>query len=187
MFHYFLVPLADKYSGLNVFRYLTFRGGAAVVTALVISFIIGPMLIRWLKMNQGKGQPIRTDGPQRHIIEKQGTPTMGGLMILISVTIATLLWADLTNGYVWVVLMVTLGVRRARLYRRLSESDQAHVGGRQRQVQAAVPVRCRGRGGHVHRPASGARAVADASGISVLQGPVPPDLGWFYVVFGALS
>ena len=85
MFHYFLVPLSDRIGVFNVFRYITFRAGGAIMTALLIAFVFGPAMIRWLRLKQGKGQPIRTDGPQRHIIEKQGTPTMGGLLILISI------------------------------------------------------------------------------------------------------
>ena len=109
MLHYFLVPLADEFKFFNVFRYITFRTGGAIMTALVIAFVIGPPLIRWLKMKQGKGQPIREDGPQRHILEKKGTPTMGGFMILFALAISTMLWADLTNAYVWIVMGVTLG------------------------------------------------------------------------------
>jgi phospho-N-acetylmuramoyl-pentapeptide-transferase len=109
MLHYFLVPLADEFQPFNVFRYITFRTGGAIMTALIIAFVIGPPLIRWLKIKQGKGQPIREDGPQRHLLEKKGTPTMGGFMILIALAISTLLWADLTNGYVWTVLGVALG------------------------------------------------------------------------------
>lgn len=95
-----LVPFADDFQLFNVFRYITFRTGGAIMTAVIIAFVIGPGLIRWLKMKQGKGQPIREDGPQRHILEKKGTPTMGGLMILIAVTVSTILWADLRNLYV---------------------------------------------------------------------------------------
>ena len=108
MLHYFLVPLADNFAVLNVFRYITFRAGGAVVTALLIAFWMGPGIINWLRRKQGKGQPIRTDGPQRHIVEKQGTPTMGGLLILVSSLVATILWADITDPYVWVVLFVTV-------------------------------------------------------------------------------
>ncbi len=109
MLYNLLVPFADKFTFLNVFRYLTFRTAGAVITAMLISFLFGPTLIRWLKVKQGKGQPIRSDGPARHIVEKQGTPTMGGLLILISLVLATVLWADLSNAYVWIVLFVTLG------------------------------------------------------------------------------
>jgi phospho-N-acetylmuramoyl-pentapeptide-transferase len=103
-----LVHLLGHVGLLNIFRYITFRAGGAVITALLIAFIFGPAMIRWLRARQGKGQPIRADGPQRHIVEKQGTPTMGGLLILISSVGATLLWADLSQIYVWVVLFVTL-------------------------------------------------------------------------------
>src|SRR6195952_1576380 len=103
-----LLPHADQIAFLRLFKYLTFRAGGAVLTALFVAFVIGPGLIRWLKQKQGKGQPIRTDGPQRHILEKQGTPTMGGLLILVPSVAATLLWADLSNPYVWIVLFVTV-------------------------------------------------------------------------------
>ena len=109
MLYNLLAPLAEQFSGLNLFRYITFRSGGAVLTALFISFIIGPSVIRWLRSKQAEGQPIREDGPQSHLLTKKGTPTMGGVLILIALTSATLLWADLTNGYVWVVLFVTLG------------------------------------------------------------------------------
>ena len=109
MFFNVLFPLADEISVFNLFRYLTFRTGGAVLTALLVSFICGPAVIRWLRVRQGSGQPIRNDGPERHIIDKAGTPTMGGFLILLALTVATLLWADITSGYVWVVLLVTLG------------------------------------------------------------------------------
>ena len=103
-----LTPFADAFGPLNIFRYLTFRTGGAIMTALLISFIIGPAMIRRLKALQGAGQPIRDDGPETHY-KKRGTPTMGGLMMLIAISIATLLWVDLTNAYAWIVLFVTLG------------------------------------------------------------------------------
>ena len=93
---------------LNLIRYQSFRTGAAVATALFIGLIIGPRFIGWLRVRQGKGQPIRADGPQTHLA-KRGTPTMGGLMILISVVISMLLWMDLTNPFVWACLAVTVG------------------------------------------------------------------------------
>src|ERR1044072_6057073 len=102
-----LLTHTDQLAFFRLFGYLTFRAGAAVITALVIAFWINPMLIRWLKVKQGKGQPIRIDGPQRHIIEKAGTPTMGGLLILIPWVGSTLLWASLSNRYVWIALLVT--------------------------------------------------------------------------------
>src|SRR5260370_18515591 len=97
---YLLYPLADVFSPLNLFRYLTFRSIAAFLTALILSFLIGGGLIRWLRSKQAQGQPIREDGPAGHIVSKKGTPTMGGLLILIALSVATLLWADLTNKYI---------------------------------------------------------------------------------------
>jgi phospho-N-acetylmuramoyl-pentapeptide-transferase len=108
MFYNLLYPLSDSVSAFNIFQYLTFRTGAAVITALLISFVLGPSLIRMLRARQGKGQPIRSDGPESHL-SKQGTPTMGGVLILLGVIVATLLWADMTNPYVWVLLVVTVG------------------------------------------------------------------------------
>ncbi|WP_439817451.1 phospho-N-acetylmuramoyl-pentapeptide-transferase [Zavarzinia sp. CC-PAN008] len=104
-----LAPLADQFPVFNVFRYLTFRTGAAVLTALLVTFLAGPHVIAWLKRRQGKGQPIRTDGPKSHIINKQGTPTMGGFLILLGLSVGVLLWSDLSSGYVWAVFLVTLG------------------------------------------------------------------------------
>ncbi|MGE3067467.1 MAG: phospho-N-acetylmuramoyl-pentapeptide-transferase [Hyphomicrobiaceae bacterium] len=104
---YELVNFADQIGPLNVFRYITFRTGGAIMTALLFVFLFGPAIIDLLRVKQGKGQPIREDGPQTHLA-KRGTPTMGGLMILMGVTVSTLLWANLSNGYVWIVLFVTL-------------------------------------------------------------------------------
>jgi phospho-N-acetylmuramoyl-pentapeptide-transferase len=105
---YWLTELSDKVSFLNVFRYITFRTGGSVVTALVFVFLFGQPIIDLLRIKQGKGQPIRTDGPQSHLVSKKGTPTMGGLMILSGLFVSTLLWANPMNPYVWVVLGVTL-------------------------------------------------------------------------------
>ena len=93
---------------LNLIRYQTFRTGAAVATALIVGWIIGPKFIGWLRVRQGKGQPIRADGPQTHLA-KRGTPTMGGLMILTAMSLAILLWMDLSSPFVWACLFVTLG------------------------------------------------------------------------------
>src|SRR3712207_3956956 len=106
---FWLVDLSDRVGAFNVFRYITFRTGGAVVTAAVFVFLCGPAIINLLRLMQGKGQPIRTDGPQSHIVSKRGTPTMGGLMILSGLVVSTLLWANLSNRYVWIVLGVTLG------------------------------------------------------------------------------
>nr|CRH06760.1 phospho-N-acetylmuramoyl-pentapeptide transferase [Candidatus Magnetococcus massalia] len=109
MLYHLLYPLHEAWTPLNIFQYITFRTIMAVLTALIISFVLGPPLIRKLQSLQGKGQPIRNDGPERHIIEKAGTPTMGGTLILLAVVVATLLWADLYNPYIWLTLLATLG------------------------------------------------------------------------------
>jgi len=108
--------LAEEFKFNNIFRYQTFRTGGSVMTALFIAFIIGPSLIRWLRSKQGKGQPIRQDGPQSHIVTKVGTPTMGGFMILIATIVSVLLWADLSNQLVWAVLFVTVGFGAVGFY-----------------------------------------------------------------------
>ena len=108
MLYNLLTPYAHSFALFNLMRYLTFRTGCAIATSLIISLCIGPSVIRWLKSKQGSGQPIRTDGPETHL-KKQGTPTMGGLMILASIAVSTLLWADLSDRYIWIVLLVTIG------------------------------------------------------------------------------
>src|ERR1700752_5163276 len=110
-----LVDFADKVSAFNVFPYIPFRTGGALITSALIVFILGPAIIASLRVRQGKGQPIRADGPQTHF-KKAGTPTMGGLMILSGIVISSLLWTNLTNIYVWVVLLVTLGFGAIGLY-----------------------------------------------------------------------
>ena len=105
---YELARFSADISALNVFKYITFRTGGAIVTALLFVMLFGRPMIDHLRVRQGKGQPIRDDGPQSHIIKKRGTPTMGGLMILTGLTVSTLLWANWQNVYVWIVLGVTL-------------------------------------------------------------------------------
>jgi len=104
---YELVNFSDQIGVLNVFRYITFRTGGAIFTSLIFVMLFGPGIIDLLRVKQGRGQPIREDGPETHLL-KSGTPTMGGLMILAGVTVATLLWANLSNPYIWIVLGVTL-------------------------------------------------------------------------------
>ena len=106
MLYHLLYPLRDAFSGFNVFRYITFRSAGAVLTALIVSFLLGPSMIAWLRRLK-VGQQVRGDGPQTHLT-KQGTPTMGGLLIIASLATSVLLWSDLTNKYVWVVLFATL-------------------------------------------------------------------------------
>ncbi len=105
---YLLGDFSDQSQVFNLFRYITFRTGGAIVTAMLVVFILGPSLIQSLRVRQGKGQPIREDGPKTHLLTKKGTPTMGGLMILLGLCVATVLWANPYNPYVWIVLTVTL-------------------------------------------------------------------------------
>ncbi len=105
---YELGNYAGDVGALNVFKYITFRTGGAIITGLLVVFLFGRPLIDLLRLKQGKGQPIREDGPQSHLLTKKGTPTMGGLMILLGLVVATLLWANWASAYVWIVLGVTL-------------------------------------------------------------------------------
>jgi phospho-N-acetylmuramoyl-pentapeptide-transferase len=109
MLYHALFSLFGHLSFTNVFRYITFRTGGAILTALIISFVMGKPLINWLKSKQGEGQPIREDGPASHLLTKKGTPTMGGCLILTAIVMSTLLWMDFANGFVWILLGVTLG------------------------------------------------------------------------------
>jgi len=108
MLYHIGLELAPDLSFFNLFRYITFRTGAALITSAFIVFLLGPRMIASLKVRQGKGQPIRADGPESHFV-KAGTPTMGGLIILTAVLFSSLLWGNLASVYVWVVLIVTLG------------------------------------------------------------------------------
>jgi phospho-N-acetylmuramoyl-pentapeptide-transferase len=178
-----LVPLADEYQVFNLFRYLTFRTGGAVMTALVISFVIGPAVINWLRAQQRDGQPIRDDGPVTHLTKK-GTPTMGGLLILIALSISTLLWADLENGYVWSVLLVTGGfglIGFADDYLKLSRRNSKGLPGR---VKLVLQVLIGG---------AAAYAISQLSDSPTSLGLSVPfvkdlllDLGWFFFPFAIL-
>lgn len=109
MLYHLFTPFIESVPFFNLFRYITFRTGGALLTALIMSFVFGPSFIRWLKRKQKHGQPIREDGPQSHLITKIGTPTMGGFLILSTLIASTLLWANLSHSYIWVVLFVTFG------------------------------------------------------------------------------
>ncbi|MCF2515657.1 phospho-N-acetylmuramoyl-pentapeptide-transferase [Sphingomonas sp. G124] len=163
---------------LNLIRYISFRAGAATATALAIGLLFGPMFIRWLRAKQGKGQPIRADGPQSHLA-KRGTPTMGGLLILISVATSVLLWMDLTNVYVWSCLLVTGGFGLIGFlddYDKVKKAHHAGLRGRTRLfLEFAIAgfatwLMVRMSGTHLYLP--------------FVQGAVI-DLSWAYIAFGA--
>jgi phospho-N-acetylmuramoyl-pentapeptide-transferase len=135
MLLHLLYPFAEQFGPLNLFRYITFRSGGAVVTALLISFVFGPRVIAWLKKKQGEGQPIRLDGPESHLVRKKGTPTMGGFLILLACLGSTLLWADLSNGYVWIVIFVTAafgGVGFFDDYKKLTKRSSSGLSGKRK-------------------------------------------------------
>ena len=134
----FLLPFRTI---LNVFRYITFRTGGAMFTGGLFVFLFGPWIIDNLRLRQGKGQPIRTDGPQSHLVTKKGTPTMGGLMILYGITVSTLLWANWANWYVWIVLFVTLSYGAIGFYDdylKVSRARSAGVSGKLRFLAEVV-------------------------------------------------
>ena len=162
----------------NLIRYISFRAGGASATALLIGLLLGPTFISWLRAKQGKGQPIRSDGPQSHLA-KRGTPTMGGLLILTSVSISVLLWMDLTNQYVWACLLVTAGfglIGWLDDYDKVRKAHHAGLSGKTRLalefliagVATWIMVRTGGTG--LHLP---------------FVKETVADLGWFYIVFGA--
>ena len=163
---------------LNLIRYISFRAGAATATALAIGLLLGPVFIRWLRAKQGKGQPIRADGPQSHLA-KRGTPTMGGLLILISVAISVLLWMDLTNVYVWACLLVTAGFGLIGFLDDYDKVKKAHHAGLSARMRLflefaiaglATWLMVRMSGTHLYMP--------------FVQGAVI-DLSWAYIAFGA--
>ncbi len=163
---------------LNLFRYITFRAGGATATALIIGLLIGPKFIGWLRIRQGKGQPIRIDGPQSHL-SKRGTPTMGGLMILTSVAITMLLWMDFTNRYLWACFLITVGFGLIGFlddYDKVTKSSHKGVSGRTRLLAEFVVA------------SIGCYIILQGTGtdlyIPFYRGPVI-DLGIFYIVFGA--
>ena len=163
---------------LNLFRYITFRAGGATATALFLGLLIGPKFIGWLRVRQGKGQPIRDDGPQSHLA-KRGTPTMGGLMILTSVTIAMLLWMDFTNRYLWACLFITVGFGLIGFlddYDKVKKSSHKGVSGRARLIAEFIVA---GLGCWIITYGADTQLY-----IPFYRGPVV-DLGPFYVVFAA--
>jgi phospho-N-acetylmuramoyl-pentapeptide-transferase len=187
---YWLIDLSNTIPGfgglhpfLNVFRYITFRTGGAVFTGALFVFLFGPWIIDHLRLRQGKGQPIRTDGPQSHIVSKKGTPTMGGLMILSGLVVSTVLWANPLNPYVWIVLAVTLGFGFVGFYDDyLKVTQQNHSGfaGRIRlAIEAVIAlVAC-------YALTKLGRDVASTSLVIPFFKDVVINFGWAFVVFGA--
>jgi len=180
---YYLSQFSDVFGPLNVFRFLTFRTAGAVITALFFIFLFGPSMIKKLRVKQGRGQPIREDGPISHLLTKQGTPTMGGLMILGGFVLATLLWANLTNPYVWVVLMVTIGFGAIGFYDdylKVSRASHSGFGGRKRLALEAIIA-----GVAVFFLSSLSTPELSNSLLVPFVKDWAIDLGWFFIAFGA--
>jgi len=193
---YWLSGFSEHFEALNVFRYITFRTGGAVATALMFVFFFGPSTISWLRVKQGKGQPIRDDGPQSHL-SKRGTPTMGGLMILSGLFFSALLWGNLSNPYVWAVLFVTLGFGAIGFYDDyLKVTKQSHKGfsGRARLAfefvvaVIAVFVMSEAAGAHflgnLFSPTALPSKLATSVAFPFFKDLLLP-LSWFFLVFGA--
>jgi phospho-N-acetylmuramoyl-pentapeptide-transferase len=180
---YWISSFSDSLSVLNVFRYLTVRTGGATVTALIFVFLLGPTIINLLRLKQGKGQPIRADGPASHLLTKKGTPTMGGLMILSGALVGVLLWGNLTNAYVWIVLSVTIGFGLVGFYDDyLKVTKQTHGGFA---GQARLLIEALIAGAACYAFASLGRQPFSTSLTFPLFKELIVDLGWFFVVFGA--
>jgi phospho-N-acetylmuramoyl-pentapeptide-transferase len=163
---------------LNLLRYLSFRAGGAVATSLVIGLLIGPKFIGWLRLRQGKGQPIRSDGPQTHLA-KVGTPTMGGLMILTALSVSVLLWMDFSNRYVWSCLFVTLGFGLIGFlddYDKVTKRSHKGVSGK---VRLLLEFTVAGLASWIILDGTGTQLY-----VPFYNGPVI-DLGPFYIVFAA--
>jgi phospho-N-acetylmuramoyl-pentapeptide-transferase len=186
---YWLFELSNTVPGLgvfrtflNVFRYITFRTGGAIVTGALFVFLFGPWIIDHLRLRQGKGQPIRADGPQSHLV-KIGTPTMGGLMILSGLVVSTLLWADTRNPYVWIVLAVTLSFGLVGFYDDyLKVTKQTHSGfaGRIRlAIEALIALAA------CYALVRLGRDPFSTSLVIPFFKDVVLNLGWFFLLFGA--
>ncbi len=181
---YYLAELSQNLGVFNVFRYITFRAGGAFLTALIFGFIFGRPLIDLLRTRQGRGQPIRSDGPESHILTKAGTPTMGGLLILSALFFSTLLWARWDNGFVWLVLFVTAGfgvIGFADDYAKVTKQTHAGVSSRIRLgIGLAIALAAGAWAMHLHP--------TDLSG--QLAFPVFKsfllDLGWLFLPFAML-
>jgi phospho-N-acetylmuramoyl-pentapeptide-transferase len=181
---YYLTEFSSQFSFLNVFRYITFRAGGAFMTALLFGFFFGRPLIAFLRLRQGRGQPIRADGPQSHIASKAGTPTMGGLLILSALFAATLLWARWDNGFIWMVLFVTLGfglIGFADDYAKVTRQTVDGVSGRLRLgVGFLIALIAGGWAMYLH-PAGLTGNLA----FPVIKGLLLP-LGWLFLPFAML-
>ncbi|MDR0810591.1 MAG: phospho-N-acetylmuramoyl-pentapeptide-transferase [Gemmobacter sp.] len=180
---YLLTEFSDGGDLFNLFRYITFRAGAAFFTALVFGFLFGRPLINLLRRKQGKGQPIRDDGPASHFA-KAGTPTMGGLLILSALMVSTLLWARLDNPYVWIVLLVTIGfglIGFADDYAKVTKHNTRGVSGRVRMALGLLIAALAAYAAARFHP----EALTNRLALPLLKDALF-NLGWFFVPFGMI-
>ena len=179
MLYLLLYPLHDTYSGLNVFKYITFRTALAALTAITVSFILGPVIIRSLTALQ-LGQMIRSDGPERHR-SKAGTPTMGGTLILFSLVVATVLLADLRNPYIWIVMITTVAFGVIGFfddYRKIRRRNSVGLRTREKLLYQGVVAAVGAVTLYLISGANGSVALPFLKNVR-------PDLGWMYVPFAA--
>ncbi len=180
---YELVQFSEQVSALNVFRYISFRAVGATVTALLIVFVFGPMMIDELRVRQGKGQPIREDGPKSHL-SKRGTPTMGGLMILFAVVLATLLWVNLRNPYVWLVLGVMLSYGAIGFYDDFLKVTKRSAAGFSGKFRLGLEIAVAAFATYVFMQLAPAE-LADTVAVPFFKN-VLIDLGPFFLLFGVI-
>ncbi|CAN5184577.1 phospho-N-acetylmuramoyl-pentapeptide-transferase [soil metagenome] len=174
---------------LNLLKYITFRTGLALFTAQIVVTAMGSRFIRWMQAKQGKGQPIRTDGIERHVVEKAGTPTMGGFMILAGILVGTLLWGDLTDVYVWMVIAVTASFGFLGFlddYAKVTKQTTEGVSGRLRLILELVFAGLAVAAIIFFAPHNAEGQGFPTSVAFPLFKRLLVDLGWFYVIFGAL-
>ena len=182
--------LAQDYPLLNLLQYQTVRVGLALFTGLIVAIAMGSRFIDWMRSKQGRGQPIRTDGPESHILNKQGTPTMGGLMILAGVFAGTLLWADLTNPFVWVALLVTGGYGLLGFlddYDKVTKQHHAGLTGKQKlAAQFALAIVASALLIWFSTPSPTSPGLETSIAFPFFK-EVLLNLGWFYVAFAAFT
>lgn len=185
MLYEWLAPYAEDFQIFNLFNYITFRTGGALMTSMLIAFIFGPRMINLLRTKQGKGQPIREDGPEGHIIKKAGTPTMGGLLILISVLISTLLWGNLHSPFLWAVFIVTFGFGIIGFYDDYLKVSRQNPAGFSGKIKLALEFLIAGVACYILLNAFAPEPEGFATGLAIpLLKNTWINLGLFFIPFG---
>ena len=180
MFYHFLYPLSSLFAGFNVFRYITFRTIGAAVTAFLFFVLVAPAFIRYIRKLQ-LGQVVRDDGPETHL-QKEGIPTMGGMLIIFTIINTTLLWANLTNRYIWVILGVTLwfgSIGALDDFRKITINNSKGLSARGKLFLQLTGALLLGFILYSHPDFDGHLSVPFFKALK-------PDLGWFYIIFAML-